>query len=337
MMIESQVAFVDKPYQLNFKIDKINTEAIGEHSIICETEYSVISPGTEIAAYIGAQPLRPGQVYPRLVGYCNVATVLYCGSKVKNHKVGERVLSHSSHRSHFEINENEILAKIPANISSTDAVFTYLYHLGYDAVIKSSVKYGTPLVIIGLGVIGLGAVAIASNSGASVYTISDNENCNQIALQYGAKGTFSRTQLTDINDALGERLADTIISTTNSWQDWQIALKLCGRNGIISVMGFPGRDQKSISVNPFDSQYFYDKQLRIQAVGMAPSELDKRQFLKFNQKTNIHFLLDQIKLNKLNPELLISGTLPWHQLDLAYQRLIKREKSTMTYLLEWKN
>jgi threonine dehydrogenase-like Zn-dependent dehydrogenase len=337
MLIESKVAWLEKPYDLRFKINKLNLENLANNELFCETQLTAISPGTEIAAYTGMQPLRPGQHYPRLIGYCNVAKVIETGSQVTSVKPGDSVLTHASHCSHFVINEAKILANIPSSIIHEDAVCTYLYHLGYDAVLKSGIKYGSPTIVIGLGTLGLGAVATASNAGATVYTLSENEYSRDLALKSGAQAVYSRSELNELSDTLGGRLADNIISTTNNWADWQIALKLCGQNGLISVMGFPGRDQDSIPFNPLDSQYFYDKQLRIQAVGMAPSELDERQFLKFNQKANIEFLLQQINLKKINPKLLISGILPWNQLDNAYQRLISRDNATITYLLQWKN
>lgn len=41
-----------------------------------ETLVSAISPGTELAAWVVAPPLRPTtQPYPRLMGYCNVCIV----------------------------------------------------------------------------------------------------------------------------------------------------------------------------------------------------------------------------------------------------------------------
>jgi 2-desacetyl-2-hydroxyethyl bacteriochlorophyllide A dehydrogenase len=337
MKIESQVSWLEAPYDLKFKVELLDTDNLVDDEICCESIISAISPGTEVAAYTGMPPLRPGKVYPRLVGYCHVSKVIATGKNVKNIKIGDRVLTGSCHRSHFIMKESDIMAKIPDSLSSEHAACTYLYHLGYDAVLKSSIQYGSPIVIIGLGVLGLAAIEVASNAGASVYAVSEHDRCHKVGLKLGAKGVYTRAEKDKLKDALGQRLADSIITTTNSWDDWQTALQFAGRNGMICVMGFPGRGIDNIPFNPLDSQYFYDKQLRIQAVGMAPSELDSRQFLKFNEKNNIHFLMDQIKLKKLNPENLITDKLAWHQLEDAYQSLLSRKNSPITYLLQWKN
>jgi len=337
MTISAQVSWLTSPFELSFKTEELNENCLADNAILCETLVSAISPGTEIAAYSGMAPLRPGNIYPRLVGYCNVANVIRCGRDVQSIQPGDRILSSSSHRSHFLIGENEILAVIPDGVSNEHAACTYLYHLGYDALIKSDIKYGSPVVIIGLGVLGLGAVAVAANAGANVYAISDQAIPSEAALKSGATAVFKRDQFKALLKILNKRLADCVITTTNSWQDWDSALRLAGNNGIISVLGFPGRNGEKMTTNPFDSQYFYTKQLRIQAAGMSPRELDSREFLKFNQKTNIAFLLEQIRVKKLNPDLFISSILPWHQLKKAYESLYSRQNSPITCLLQWKN
>jgi len=238
-MIESQVAHLIAPYELTFKVDHLDENKLDAGSLLCESLVSAISPGTELAAYTGMAPLRPGKVYPRLVGYCNVARVINYGTDVKNIQLGDRVLTFSSHRSYFVVPEADVLAVIPETICSEHAACTYLYHLGYDAVLKSGVNYGSAVVVIGLGVLGLGAVAMAKNSGANVYAISDQSIPAEIALELGAKQTFNRKEINILEGVLGDRLADIVITTSNSWGDWLTALIVAGIHSCIAVVGFP--------------------------------------------------------------------------------------------------
>lgn len=332
----SDVAFLDAPYQFVFKKEEINLDTIEAGNVICETLVSAISPGTEVAAYCGAKPLRPGVMYPRLVGYCNVAKVIHCGDDVTNIKVGDRVLTFSSHRSHFSIDANEVLAVLSDSIKNEDAVCAYLYHLGYDAILKSNVKLGSPVVVIGMGVLGLGAVAMASAAGANVVAISDHKIPAKIASNFGASAVFGRNDIKQLFAYLGERLADVVITTSGKWEDWGLALKAAGTKGYISVLGFPGRQEEEIPFNPLDSQYFYTKQLHIESVGLSPEMNDSRNFLKFNERNNLKFILDLIENEKLRPSELISGTFLWDELETAYQALIDRKESPITYILSWK-
>jgi NADPH:quinone reductase-like Zn-dependent oxidoreductase len=281
-MIKTKVAYLEEPYNLNFK-DVSLKDSLTANEIFCETLVTAISPGTEVAAYVGLPPLQPGKIYPRLVGYCNVARVLKVGSKITGLSAGDRVLTLQSHRSHFIVQGNEILSLVPSGVNSHEAATAYLYHLGYDAIHKAGIKYGHKVVVI-----------------------------------------------------LGSSLSDVVITTSGAWNDWTIALEVAAQNGLISVLGFPGRGENTPLNNPLDSQYFYTKQLRIQAVGKSPENNDSRNYLSFNQKDNLSFILNEMDLKKLKPNELISNNYQWNDLEEAYLNLISKKDSPITYVLEWK-
>lgn len=334
-MITARIATLEEPRQLVFKTELIDAGAVGGHEVLCETIVSVISPGTEVAAYIGAPPLRPGVVYPRLVGYCNVARVLCCGSKVENVRSGDRVLTFSSHRSHFRIPVSDVLSVLPEGMRSEDAACTYLYHLGYNAVLRSDVRLGSTVVVIGLGVLGLGAVTMAAMAGARVFGVSNHSLPQQRALDMGARLCFERSRLSDLHETLGQDRAQSVITTSNSWRDWQIALECAGNQGTIAVLGFPGRTELPNSFNPLDSAHFYTRQLRIVAAGQSPEKPDRHGFLPFNQQDNLKRILDWIAEGHINPGMILSGELQSENLAEAYERLLRREDSPLTYLLRW--
>ena len=333
-MIDSKVAYLEDKFKLIYRDEKVD-DSVDECRLLCKTVVSAISPGTEVAAYTGMSPLRPGNAYPRLVGYCNVSEIIKAGEGSK-YNIGERVLTFQSHRQFFNIDESEVLAKIPDGVSNKSAACAYLYHLGYDAILKSQVKLGTPVVVIGLGVLGLGSVAMASLAGGVVYAVSDYRKTAEIAKNLGAKNVFTRKQLPQLLKLLGDRLSDVVVTTSGSWEDWNSALKIAGQNGRIAVIGFPGRTIPPPKKNPFDSQYFYMKQLLVQAVGWSPENNDSRRFHNFNEKTNLDFILNQIEQKVLNPNKLISGVYLWSDLDKAYQNIAARVDSPITYVLEWK-
>ena len=333
-MIEAKVFYLNAPFELRVKTERIDA-GVGEKHVVCETLATVISPGTELAAYQGLPPLRPGKTYPRVLGYCNVARVLQCGSAVSAVVAGDRVLSFASHRSHFVVSEDRILALLPDSITNRAGASAYLYHLGYDAILKGHVKYGMPMVVLGLGAIGLATVAVAANAGATVHAVSNQRYLRDLSRQFGACAAYDRDQLHRLKSALDERLADLVITTSSDWTDWQHALALAGRNGQINVLGFPGRGSGEVVDNPLASRYFYDKQLTIKAVGMSPEQDDSRHNLRYNEKANLRFLLDEIAAGALTPDALISDELSWDRLDEAYQALLSRQREHVTFSLHW--
>jgi NADPH:quinone reductase-like Zn-dependent oxidoreductase len=334
-LIRAQTAVLEAPRYLHFKEETLDPASLGDDELLAATIVSVISPGTELAAYNGAPPLRPGVAYPRLVGYCNVARVLACGKAVSGVAPGDRILTFSSHRSHFCIPATDALAVLSAGIASEDAACAYLFHLGYDAVLKSDLRPGSDVVVIGLGVLGLTTVALAALAGARVFAISDQEAPRQKALAFGAAACFGRSEFPQLAERLGTARAQVVITTSNAWSDWHLALEAAGQQGTIAVLGFPGRQEEAIPFNPLDSAHFYMRQLRIMAVGMAPELPDSRGFLPFNERANLQRLLEWIHAGRLCPAELVSGRFPGTQLGEAYAHLMRREGNPLTYLLDW--
>lgn len=324
----AKIVWLDGPGELALR--EATLEAPGAGEVLCATIVSAISPGTELAAWRGLPPLRPGVVYPRLQGYCNVATVIACGEGVESVAEGDRVLSFASHRSHHLLAEADILYRLPGNADADRVVAAYLFHLGYNAVLRSQVRAGSKVLVIGLGALGLASVAMAQLAGAEVYALSGQAAPAKLARSYGAKDVFARG-----DEALDTLATDVVITTTNGWGDMEIALRAAGQNGRIACLGFPGRGEPAPESNPFDSQFFYMKQLSIEAVGWSPEHDDSRGFNRFNERTNIAYLARLIEDGRLDPAPILSGRYRGEDIAQAYADLDARKDDAVTYLLDW--
>jgi threonine dehydrogenase-like Zn-dependent dehydrogenase len=327
--VSAEIVWLKGPGDVVLRAETLAGPATGE--LLCETIVTAISPGTELAAYTGQPPLRPGAAYPRLQGYCNVARVLE--SAAGGFAAGDRVLTFSSHRSHFLIEAEEVLLKLPAGADADRMACAYLYHLGYNAVLRSDVRPGSRVLVIGLGALGLTSVAMAAIAGATVFAVSDQAAPARLAVAMGAT-VFERSE----EDLLAAELgggADVVIHTVNGWSDWQVALRLAGQNGVIACLGFPGRGEPPPEANPLDSRHFYLKQLRIEAVGMSPEVQDSRGFLRFNERDNLAWIASLIASGRLDPSPLVSGRYPGHEIARAYEDLLARKGSPVTFLLDW--
>ena len=333
--ISARIATLERPRHLVFAIETIDATTLGANEILCESIVTAISPGTELAAYAGLPPLRPGPAYPRVVGYCNVARVLQAGSAVSGIRIGDRVVTYSSHRSHFRIPASEVLAVPPDELSSDDAACAYLFHLGYNAVLRADVRPGATVVVIGLGVLGLGTVAVASLAGARVFGISEHRSSRDRCAMMGGSGAFSRGELPALQAAVGAERAAVVVSTSNRWEDWRLALECAGTQGTIAVLGFPGRGEPAPTFNPFEPVHFYTRQLRIVAVGQSPEQPDPHGFLPFNVRDNMRRILRWMQDGRLRASWLVSGAFPADEIGAAYERLISREGAPLTFLLRW--
>ena len=329
MLTTARVAVLTAPRQLHFEQRSLPVDPLPADAVLAETLVSAISPGTETAAWLGSPPLRPGKVYPRLVGYCNVARVLRCGESCTRLKPGDRILSFASHCSHFVVREAELLSVVPDSLDSTDAVRAYLFHLGYSSVLSAGLPAGANAIVVGLGVLGVTTAAMACLAGWNVAAVSSHPPLVPLNYLLPHLRLFSRSE------PPAEAQAQVVIVTTNTWADWDLALRLAGQRGQIVVLGFPGRSQPSIPFNPLRSCDFYQRQLRILAAGMCSEQADARGFTPFNEQDNIRRILDWFADGRLNPALLRIEVQPAERLAELYDQLSSAERSVHTYLLEW--
>jgi len=332
----SRVATLKSPGEVVFETEGLG-EDVGANDILCESLVSVISPGTELAAYRGAPPLRPGVSYPRLVGYCNVARVLATGKSVKNVSLGDRVLTLQGHRSHFQVHSSDVLAKVPPEIASRDAACCYLFQLGYNATLRGDVRLGSNIIIVGMGALGLTSVAMSALAGGRVFGVSDYAGARERACDFGAIDCFPRASIESLLAKLGSELAHVVVSTTGYWADWRIALDAAGDQGTIVVLGFPGRESNLVPFNPLESGTFYAKQLRVIAAGHSPLMPEPRGFLPFNLRDNIRRILGWMSSGDLRAASLLSGDFDGLALQEAYESLLRRNNDPVTYALIWRD
>ena len=328
--IIARTAWLEGPEQLVWKDEELRAPAAGE--MLCQTITSAISPGTELAAWHGAPPLRPGNPYPRVQGYCNVAKVLEVGEGVAGIAAGDRVLTLQSHRSHFVCKASDAYVKLDHGMEEGDVAPAYLFHLGYNAVLRSGVRAGSRVCVIGLGVLGLTSVGMAKRAGGQIYAISNHAYPRGIAVdQFDAWGAYARAEKDRLLAEMGAG-ADVVILTTNSWTDYQLALEIAGQHAAIACLGFPGREQAPGEYNPLSAEHFYNKQLRIEAVGMSPLENDPRGFNRFNLRDNLNYITRVIAQDARQ---IVSAHYPAYELDRAYRDLSARKNNAITYLLDW--
>lgn len=304
--------------------------APGPGEIACRTLVSAVSPGTELAAWAGLPPLRPMRVYPRVNGYCNVAEVTAVGEGVESLKPGDVVPSFQSHRSAFVCPAPAILATVPEDADPVACATTYLFHLGYAALLRAGLTAGHKVAVIGMGAIGLGTVAVAKLSGAAAVALTNQDD--SLAEAMGAYAVARRDE--SALEVAGH--ADIVVVTSNGWDDWRLALELARPGGTIAVLGFPGRGEPAPTFNPLDSRWLYDKQLAILGCGMVPDIEAEARDLRFTLARTFPWLLERVAHGELPARLLVSDVVPWDALPQVYRRLEAREKGLVTCVLDWR-
>ncbi len=335
--LTSKIYTLSGPKQLFLKEEQISLDDLCKDEIVAETLYSAISPGTENAAYLGLPPLRPGNIYPRVVGYCNIAKVIACGASVTKCKEGDYLLSFQSHRTSFKIKESDFALKLESGTDLKQVAVTYLFHLGYHAIISANAKAGHNIAVVGIGTLGLTTALMTKLIGANPYAFTNQPDPTLLIKEQIRVFQKNADCLNNIQLITHGTGIDIVINTSNTWSDWKLALELVRKGGTIVNVGFPGRGQALPDFNPLDPTYIYFKNIQIKTLSHI-NETDTCVLdFRFNMKRNLEYLLDKIKDGSINADCILSEEIHYTQLQAQYEKYTSHQHQLFSTLIYWNN
>ena len=106
------------------------------HEVLIETEYSIISAGTEGAGFTGLvkqMPFGDAGQYPRGTGYGNLGQVLKVGDAVSGVQPGDRVLSFTRHASIVKADAQRMALPVSREAPGQHLVFTRMAGVSISA------------------------------------------------------------------------------------------------------------------------------------------------------------------------------------------------------------
>ncbi len=334
--IEALIYELTGPRNLHFKKEILQPSELLENEIIAKTIYTAISPGTEVAAYIGLQPLRADiSPYPRVSGYCNIAQVLFKGGAVSKFEVGDFFLNFQSHRSHFKCKESDFIIKISEQHVKNSTV-AYLYHLGFHSALTGDLRAGHNVGIIGLGVLGYTTCIMSKIAGANTFVFTNQLN-NKEAFEAQGLQMFHKSEnsIELIKNKTNQVGIDVVINTSNTWEDWLLSMQLVNKGGTIVNLGFPGRGEATPSFNPLDPKYLYMKNVTIKYLAALNSKSLEVHEQRFNIERNLFYILNLIEKGIIDSTQIISDEISYKDLEKQYLLYESREKHLFSTVLNW--
>lgn len=115
------------------------------------TEYSAISPGTEMTI------IKKSSGQQTIIGYSAVGIVVELGNQVSNLTVGQRVACYGApfvrHAEELAVPSN-LTAVVPDHVDPEEAAFAGLGAIAIHALRVADLRFGESAVIVGLGILG---------------------------------------------------------------------------------------------------------------------------------------------------------------------------------------
>lgn len=337
-----KIAVLHGPRDLRIEEQPLDTEKLGPHDLWVETTISALKIGTDRGNYEGAEQVPGAPDFPRPVGDSNLGVIRGVGEAVTKFNVGDRVISRATHQSEFICRDDGPLqiVKVPPGVDDEDAVYAHLYTLSAMCYYKAQFQPGENVAVVGLGVLGLGAVALGPFLGARVIGIANSPVRMEMAKEMGAHGTFMyndpklHEKLDDFTHGEG---IDLVILTANPWPALRTSCEIVRNNGRVGIVALPGRGEPPLEFNPLDMKWFYFKGISLIAINgqvgyqYPPDQGDRRDW-----GSMCRFTLDLMRNAKLEPKRLITHRMHYSQISEAYEMIFHREKNMMGVVFNWK-
>jgi len=169
-------------------------EPLRDGQVLVQTEFSAISPGTELRCLRGEQP--GGAKGAFVPGYQSVGRIIEVGPNCRR-RVGELVFSAAvggygnrlaamwgAHSSHVVASERN-LVDLPNGICHAEAAMAKLVAIALHGLNMANVASGDRIAVIGLGALGQLSARLAKARGAEVIAFDRMEQRAAIARKFG--------------------------------------------------------------------------------------------------------------------------------------------------------
>lgn len=340
-----KIAMLRGPRDLRIEEHSLDTSNLQPHEIWVQTRISAFKIGTDRGNYEGAEQVPGAPGYPRWVGDSNLGIVAGIGSAVTRVQVGDRIVTRAPHQSEYITTDDASLVKIPDSVHDEDAVFAHLYALSAHCYHKAQFRPGETVAVVGLGVLGLGAVAIGPCFGARVVGIGNSTIRLEMAEQMGAHANFLyndpdlATKLDDFTNGLG---IDLVILTANPWPAYRTAVEIVRPNGRVSIVSLLGRGEETLDFNPLNMTWFYNKGISLIAVSGRAGYLYPDAGPEPMQTTDRYawdriadHVVSLMANGNLEPKRLITHRFHYSEMVQAYEMAYQREKTMLGVIFNW--
>jgi threonine dehydrogenase-like Zn-dependent dehydrogenase len=339
------------PGDLRIEETEMPQDKLGPDDVRIKTCITAFKSGTDRGNWQGAEQFPGAPDYPRHVGDSNLGVVIDAGSAVQRFAAGDRVITRQPHQSEFIINQHKNIVKVPETVDSEDAVFANLFDLSAHCYRRAGFQPGENVAVVGLGVLGLGAIAVGKCFGARTIGIANSQLRIDKAYDIGAHASFLYDD-PEIHQKLYQATAgegiDMVILAANPWPAYRTALEIVRPNGRVAIVSLVGRGEEPCDFNPLAMDTFYIKGITLISVwaGARPAgSYDYPYFVqkkhgsvaedRFTARNTVFHLLTLMEAKLLEPKRLVTHRFHYTEMVRAYEMAARREKSMVGVIFQW--
>ncbi|HMR98753.1 MAG TPA: bi-domain-containing oxidoreductase [Anaerolineales bacterium] len=287
---------------------------------------------------------------PMALGYSSAGTIVVLGKNMTGFKVGQRVAcAGGGYAVHAEYNvvPKNLLTPLPKNVDFESAAFTTLGAIAMHGFRLAEPQLGENVAVIGLGLLGLLAIQIASAAGCNVLGIDLDPKRIALASSLGL-------------EAVSRQRAESTSQLFTANRGFDVVL-ICAdtpSNDPVELAGIIARDRArvvatgAVGLN-IPRKIYYEKEISfINSRSYGPGRYDSNYeengqdyplgYVRWTEGRNFQAIVDLMESGKLKVKPLITHRFPIEKATQAYDVITGKKKESFLGVVltypdsEWK-
>lgn len=311
---------------------ELDIESLAPGEVILRTLVTLVSPGTEGAAFLGLK--APGQAeespFPRKVGYAYVGQVIATGPEARASE-GELVYTTASHSSLARVDTHrQVCVRIPEGVRPEEAVFTRMATVSMASLRTTSARAGDRAAVVGLGLVGNLAAQLCEISGMPTTALDLLPFRCEIAKRCGLANVSSSTKPAEPTNQHG-----LVLECTGTPGGALTALQLAQPGGDVSLVGAPwGWGHGSPPAHEVLERIF-SGYVRVRSGWEWQLPNLPAPFTPGSHEENSRRALDLISQGRLKIHALRTHLLPPERAQEAFEGLVNKKEEYLGVVFKW--
>jgi predicted dehydrogenase/threonine dehydrogenase-like Zn-dependent dehydrogenase len=271
---------------------------------------------------------------PMALGYSSAGTIVQLGKNMRGFKVGQRVAcAGGGYAVHAEYNivPRNLLTPLPKNVDFESAAFTTLGAIALHGFRLAEPQIGENVAVIGLGLLGLLTIQIASAAGCNVLGIDLDPKRIALASSFGL-------------EAVTRQKAESASSTFTAHRGFDVIL-ICAdtpSNDPVELAGIIARDKARVVATgavglTIPRKIYYEKELSfINSRSYGPGRYDSNYeengqdyplgYVRWTEGRNFQAVVDLMESGKLKVKPLVTHRFSIEEGVKAYEVITGKRK-----------
>ncbi|MFX0062678.1 MAG: zinc-binding alcohol dehydrogenase [Candidatus Hermodarchaeota archaeon] len=332
--MKAQQIIFPSPGEVELEEFNFNNQNLGATDIAIETEFSIISAGTELAIMEGSESWAP---LPFVPGYGSVGEIIAVGESIKRFKLGDRVFTFGKHTSQGLA--SILTLPVPDDLDSLKAVLSRMAAVSITANRISQAELGDYVSVFGLGLVGNLSAQFFTLCGCEVIGIDISQPRLDLAKKCGIKHIINPIK-EDIDSTVSTitngEMCTSVIEATGIPPVAEQAIRCAGKLGELILLGSPrGEYQSNLTDFLNRSHLISHGCITIKGALEWRFPINRNSSSKHSIERNLQIIFRLIQENKLKVSNLITHVLSPSKCKEAYQGLKNNKDKFIGVIFDW--